>query len=184
MAGSLQDQLLKAGLVGAQQVRDSKRKSHKKRKQAGNKGKNAGDNISLAQAYGQRSQQEKSERDRELNRKREEAKRRKEIKTRLRQIIVSNALNDKQAEIARHFEHKGKIRKIYLTTEQQKGLNTGRLGIVYFGGRYFLLDAARVEKVAAVDETAVALSGIAVQSEDGGSDEHYAQFKVPDDLMW
>lgn len=183
MAGSLRDQLLKAGLVSNQQVRESKRNQHKKRKQAGNKGKNA-DGISLAQAYGKRSQHEKLERDRELNRKREEAKRRKEIKARLRQIIVSNALNDKQAEIARHFEHNGKIRKIYLTTEQQKRLTAGRLGIVYFAGRYYLLDAERVDKVAAVDAAAVALMLGAGPADDESGDAHYAQFEVPEDLMW
>ena len=184
MAGSLRDQLLKAGLVSNQQVRDSKRKNHKKRKQAGNKGKQADEGISLAQAYGQRSQQEKSERDRELNRKREEAKRRKEIKARLRQIIVGNSQNDQNADVARHFEHNGKIRKIHLTARQQEGLNAGRLGIVYFAGRYYLLDTQQVEKVAAIDETAVALMVSAGQPEDETVDEHYANFKVPDDLMW
>ena len=181
MAGSLRDQLLKAGLVSNQQVRDSKRKSHKKRKQAGNK---SGEGISLAQAYGQRSQQEKSERDRELNRQREEAKRRKEVKARLRQIIVGNALNDKTAEIARHFEYKGKIRKIYLTADQQKGLNAGRLGIAYFAGRYYLLDGERIATVGEVDQPSVALFISAEDSTDENEDQEYAQFKVPDDLMW
>jgi uncharacterized protein YaiL (DUF2058 family) len=184
MAGSLQDQLLKAGLVSDQQVRDSRRKKHKKRKQASAKGKQTGEDISLAKAYGQRAQTEKAERDRELNLKREEARRRKEIKAQLRQLILPNALNDKAAEIQRHFEFKGKIRKIYLTEDQQKGLNSGRLGIAYFGGRYYLLESERISKVAAVDEAAVALLVSSDSSNDEPIDEHYSQFQVPDDLMW
>lgn len=184
MAGSLRDQLLKAGLVSKQQVRDSKRKSHNKRKQVSNKGENAVEGISLAQAYGQRSQQEKRERDQELNRKREEAKRRKEIKAQLRQVIVSNSLNDKKAEIARHFEHNGKIRKLYINKDQQTGLNSGRFGIAYLAGRYYLLDGERIAKVAAIEGSAVALHISGDQTAAESDDQEYTQFKVPDDLMW
>ena len=120
MTGSLQEQLLKAGLVNKQQVNDARKKKSKQFK----KGKQKNE-PSLAKAYADRKQAERKERDQELNRRREEAKRRKELKEQLKKIIVPASKNKKTAEIARFFEFARKIRKIL-----EKLLFYGRFGAV------------------------------------------------------
>ena len=60
------------------------------------------------------------ERDQELNRKREEERRRRERNNQLKQLVMPNARNDAKAELPRHFEHNGKIRKLYVTSAQQE----------------------------------------------------------------
>jgi len=178
MTGSLQEQLLKAGLVNKQQVNDARKKKSKQFK----KGKQKNE-PSLAKAYAQRQHAERKERDQELNRRREEAKRRKELKEQLKKIIVPASKNKNNAEIARFFEFARKIRKIYVTEAQQNALNDGRLGIAYHAGRHHLVEAEVIERVKALNPDAVSFFAPDV-NEDEDMDEHYAQFEVPDDLTW
>ena len=181
--GSLQDQLLKAGLVSEQQLKENRSKKRKTRKR--NKGKKESSEPSLAAAYAKRAQQEKTERDRELNRRREEARKRKERKAQLRQLIVPNRRNDDAADVPRHFDYLGKIRKLYVTKRQFEDVNTGRLAIVYHAGRFHLLERAHIDKVMAIDPAVVAFdakaSGSADDVAEGYEDE---KFQVPDDLIW
>lgn len=179
MTGSLQDQLLKSGLVTKQQIRDSRKKKSKSFK----KGKQTRTEPSLAEAYAQKKNVERKERDKELNRRREEARRRKELKEKLRQLIVPAAKNDPKAEIPRFFEFASKIRKIYVTAQQQKALNSGELGIAYHAGRHYVVESAIITKVKALNKDAVSFFAPDV-SEDSDQDEYYAKFEVPDDLQW
>jgi uncharacterized protein YaiL (DUF2058 family) len=71
---------------------------------------------------------------------------------------------------------KGRIRKIYVTAEQLKALNSGDLGIVYLSGGYHLLPAEQVESVRQ-------LSAQHVPDLSVGSDED-GDYPVPDDLVW
>lgn len=179
--GSLQDQLLKSGLVSEQKLKESRSKKRKQRKAS--KGKGA--EPSLAQAYAQRARQEQQERDRELNRRREEARRRRELKARLKQLIVPNALNQTDAPKPRYFDHNGKIRKLYVTPEQLAGVNKGSTGIAYFGGRYYLIPAEALRKVHEIEPSAVGFFAPFTEeneaAEDGYEDEKY---QIPDDLTW
>lgn len=182
--GSLQDQLLKAGLVNKQQLRQAKSKKHKARKGKGKKAAAQGE-PSLAAAYAARAKEEKVQRDRELNQRREEARRRRELKARLRQIILASSQNDKAADVPRHFQFGGKIRRIYTTKPQQSAINSGRLGIAYHAGRYHVVDAATIARIGELDEGAVAYfassDGGDSDAADGYDDD---RFKVPDDLIW
>ena len=179
MTGSLQDQLLKSGLVTKQQIRDSRKKKSKSFK----KGKQTNKEPSLAEAYAQKKNAERKDRDRELNRRREEARRRKELKEKLRQLILPAAKNDTKADTPRFFEFASKIRKIYVTEAQQKALNKGELGIAYHAGRHYVVEAAIITKVKALNENAVSFFAPDV-SDNSDEDEYYAKFEVPDDLQW
>ncbi len=179
MTGSLQDQLLKSGLVTKQQIRDSRKKKSKSFK----KGKQTSTEPSLAEAYAKKKNVERKERDRELNRRREEARRRKELKEKLRQLILPASKNDPKAEIARFFEFASKIRKIYVTDKQQKALNDGDLGIAYHAGRHYVVEADVITKIKALNKDAVSFFAPDVTDEND-EDEYYAKFEVPDDLQW
>ncbi len=150
MSGSsLQDQLLKLGLVKKKPAAATRRTPRKPA--AGGE-----DSISLARAYSERSRVEQRERSEAARRKREEEDRRRAVNARLVELVPPNARNEPQAEEARYFEYAGKIRKLLVTPAQQDGLNQGVLGIVSFKGRYYILEAPLIARVREIKPEALA----------------------------
>lgn len=139
--------------------------------------------IDLARAYAIRAQKEKDERIEAERRKQEAARLRREAKAKLAALLKDRALNDPAAEIARHFEYGGKIKRIYVTDDQLKALNAGELGVVQLDGRYLLVTAALLAEAEAIFAQAVALK---VDPHASAGDDPYAdpQYRVPDDLVW
>ncbi|MCC8363426.1 DUF2058 family protein [Lysobacter sp. A6] len=139
--------------------------------------------IDLAKAYAIRAQKEKDERIEAERLKQEEARKRREAKAALSAFLQGKGLNVADAEIARHFEYGGKIKRIYVTEDQLKRLNAGELGVVQENGRYMLVDAATLVEAETIFAPAVALK---VDPNAPAQDDPYAdpQYQVPDDLVW
>ena len=139
--------------------------------------------MDLAKAYAIRAQREKEERIEAERVKQEEARLRREAKAKLAELIKDKALNDKEADIARHFEYGGKIKRIYVNEAQLKQLNAGELGVLQLEGRYQLVTAALLAEAEAIFAPAVALK---VDPNAAAGDDPYAdpQYQVPDDLVW
>ena len=141
------------------------------------------EDIDLAKAYAIRAQREKDERIEAERLKQEEARQRREAKAALAEFLKDKARNDANAEIARHFEYGGKIKRIYVTQAQLKALNAGELGVVQLDGRYVLVDAETLAKAESIFAPSVALK---VDPNASAQDDPYAdpQYQVPDDLVW
>ena len=139
--------------------------------------------MDLAKAYAIRAQKEKDERIEAERLKQEEARLRREAKARVDELFKGKALNDANAEIARHFPYGGKIKRIHVTAEQLKALNAGELGVVQQNGRYLLVTAALLAEAEAIFPACVALK---VDPDAPAEDDPYAdpQYQVPDDLVW
>jgi len=139
--------------------------------------------MDLAKAYAIRAQKEKDERIAAEREKQEQARQRREAKARLAELLAGKGLNDPAAEVARHFEYGGKIKRIHVTPAQLKALNAGELGVVQLDGRYLLVDAALLAQAEAIFAPAVALR---VDPAAPVADDPYAdpRFQVPDDLVW
>ena len=139
--------------------------------------------IDLAKAYAIRAQKEKDERIEAERLKQEQARERREAKAKLAALLKDQALNDPAAEIARHFDYGGKIKRIHVTPAQLKALNAGELGVVQLDGRYLLVTAALLEQAAVIFPPAIALK---VDPTAPAADDPYAdpQYQVPDDLVW
>ncbi|WP_454830621.1 DUF2058 domain-containing protein [Pseudoxanthomonas wuyuanensis] len=152
-------------------------------KNAGGKPPRSSGEIDLAKAYAIRAQREKDERIEAERRKQEEARLRREAKARLESLLKDKALNDPDAEIARHFPYGGKIKRIYVNQTQLKALNAGKLGVVQQNGRYLLVTAELLAQAEAVFAPSVALK---VDPAAPAADDPYAdpQYQVPDDLVW
>lgn len=196
MSNSLRDQLLGLGFTAPRPEPRPKRETPKPAGK-GAKPAHAGkpkpqqhrpqrrDDIDLAKAYAIRAQKEKDERIEAERLKQEEARRRREAKARLAELLQGKALNAgiDEADHVRHFEYGGKIKRVHVTAAQLKALNAGELGVVQLDGRYLLVDAATLAQAAAVFAPAVALrvDPDAPAREDPYSDPAY---QVPDDLMW
>ena len=139
--------------------------------------------IDLAKAYAIRAQKEKDERIEAERLKQESARIKREAKARVTDLLKDKALNAPDAELTRHFEYNGKIRRIHVTGVQLKSLNAGELGVVQLDGRYLLVDAALAGEVHALLPKLIALL---VDPNAPVTDDPYAdpQFQVPDDLVW
>ncbi|WP_129135975.1 DUF2058 family protein [Luteimonas sp. YGD11-2] len=141
------------------------------------------EDIDLAKAYAIRAQKEKDERIAAEKQKQEEARLRREARARLATLLDGKALNREDAEIARHFEYGGKIKRIYVTADQLQALNAGELGVAQLNGRYLLVTAAVLAEAEAVFAPSVALR---VDPDAPAGDDPYAdpKYQVPDDLVW
>lgn len=179
MADSLQDQLLALGLA---KDRKSARK-HKPRKNRGQSrsatptqvDKNRGE-MSLDKAWALREKEEKRSAAQRRARKIEEDRKRREINKAIKAIVESHRLNRADAEVARNFLYRERIRKVYVTPDQNKALASGELGLVYLSGGYHLLPAERVEAVRKIAADHVV--------DLGGDEPEDEEFPVPDDLVW
>jgi uncharacterized protein YaiL (DUF2058 family) len=141
------------------------------------------EDIDLAKAYAIRAQREKDERIETERLKQEDARKRREAKAALAEFLKDKARNDANAEIARHFEYGGKIKRIYVTDVQLKALNAGEMGVVQLDGRYVLVDAQTLAQAEAIFAPSLALK---VDPNASAQDDPYAdpQYQVPDDLVW
>ncbi len=139
--------------------------------------------IDLAKAYAIRAQKEKDERIEAERIKQEDARLRREAKAKLTAMLKDRALNDPSADIARHFDYGGKIKRVYVTAPQLKALNAGELGVVQLDGRYLVVTASTLTDAATIFPPSVALK---VDPDARAEDDPYAdpQYQVPDDLVW
>jgi uncharacterized protein YaiL (DUF2058 family) len=186
MAGSLRDQLLKSGLVDdkkAKQVAKEKRDEFKQQKQAG---KNAPTAADIARERAAREQAERAERDREINRKKQENAARKALYIEARQLISSNRIERKGGELPYRFRDGTKIEKIYVTDVLQQQLARGQTGIARIGKEYVLVPAETMHRLKErdADNRTGMWVALASAAEKPAEDDPYAQFQVPDDLTW
>lgn len=178
MGSSLRDQLLKAGLVNEQQVKQARSSKRKKAKRVGAQ---AGpDQESRRRA--QQAAAEKARRDSELNRQRQEEARRKAEENELRQLIHTNRIPRGEGDVAYSFLDGGSVKRIYVTADQQRKLAKGNLAVVRQDTGYELVLPEIAERIGARDESLLILFN--KPGEDGDEDGDYADYKVPDDLMW
>ena len=139
--------------------------------------------MDLAKAYAIRAQKEKEERIEAERLKQEQGRLRREAKAAVEVLLKDKPLNHPDADIARHFEYGGKIKRVHVTADQLKALNAGELGVVQQNGRYLLVSSELLAQAEALFPQCVALK---VDPNAPGEDDPYAdpRFQVPDDLVW
>ena len=181
---SLQEQLLKAGLVDQKKLaraeQEKNRRASSTRKQRGKKG-------APPDPARQQAQAKKAQRDRELNQKRQQEARRKERAAQAKQLIENNRQDRAQGELPYSFVYRSKVKKIYITEAQRAQLVAGQLAIVTLvtneGRRFELVPRTVAEKIRERDESFVVDLG-EPEKVDSGEDDPYADYQVPDDLIW
>jgi len=171
--------LLKAGLVDNKKANKIKKI---KRKQARQKQKNKIETADEAKLAAQRSQAEKVVRDRQLNQQRKAEAERKAIAAQVRQLIEMNRQPREDGDRAYSFTDGALVKRIHVTETQLKQLSNGRLCIVSLDEQYELIPTLVAEKIQQRDETTQILSNQSTEMPD--EDDPYADYQVPDDLMW
>lgn len=178
MAGSLKDQLLKTGLANNKQAR---RAEHEKRqtRTRRDKGEAVEDVTELARA----SREAQAERSRALNAEREEQARARALVAQVAQLVSQHRLERAGGESAYQFVDERKVRKLYVKADMVEPLSRGRLAIVRQGEGYEVVvaDIARRLRERLPEVVVLLHEGKEAMP---AEDDPYADYPIPDDLMW
>ncbi|MBT3335111.1 MAG: DUF2058 domain-containing protein [Methylococcales bacterium] len=181
MGNSLSDQLLKAGLVNnakAKKVRSDKHKSLKQQR------KHKIETVNETKEQFQKQQQLKVEKDRELNRQIKEQAEKTAVLAQIKQLIDLNKLPQEPEGTAFNFSDGSKVKTLYLSDSAREYLVKGRLAIVRSGQSYQVIPAGVAEKIQQRDATLIVMVNEPDPSVNTVDDDPYADYKIPDDLIW
>ena len=179
MSASLKDQLFNTGLVTEKQLKKSKKSKYQEGKEARNGGKALVDETKIA---AEKSRASKLAKDRELNLEQNEKAQRKAISAQIKQLIQTNCLPKDSKGAAYNFSDGKKIKKIYISDDLINQLSKGHLCIVKLGDQYEVVPTPVADKIAQRDENRIVLKNEKVESTE--EDDWYADYEIPDDLMW
>ena len=188
VGNSLQDQLLKAGLVNSQQLKQTKTEKRKENRQSHGHSPAQSESRQRLQA----EVAEKARRDRELNLKRQEELRRREEENSIRQLIHAHRLSRAGGEFAFNFQDGGRLRRLYLTPEQQRSLVAGHLALVRQDAEIEMVPREIAENllsrnadlVLVLNQPEARTAPSATAPAPSDEDDPYAAYQVPDDLIW
>jgi uncharacterized protein YaiL (DUF2058 family) len=176
---SLAEQFLKAGLVDKNKVKVANQDKNQQKKVERRTGTQTVDEVRLAALETQRKN---AERARELNAQRDAAATQKAIVAQITQMVQKNRQSKGAGDIAYNFTHDNKIERLYVSAAVQAHLVAGRLVIVCQGGATELVPRIIADKIAERDASLVVR--VNKPSAEIDTDDPYADFKIPDDLMW
>lgn len=180
MAKSLQEQLLGVGLVDKKKVKKLKAESLQQ-KQKIKKGKAVPSDDSERQETLKRQRAEKTEKDRALNLERQKISEQKAVHSQIRQMIEQNKVRKDDGDIAYHFTDTKIVKKLYISQTLHNDLSYGRLAIAKLDQQYELVPEPVAVKISERDSTYILVCNNRVESVE---EDPYADFKIPDDLMW
>jgi len=184
MAGSLQDQLLGAGLIKdqkAKNIKSNKRKAEKQSRKTNTELENE------AAKLGEEAREAQRLKSQALNEERRKEKELKEITAQIRQIIEINSIFKGKGDnlVAYNFTDFNKVKAIYVTNKNHDLISRGRVAIARLKDVYHLIPAEAAVKILERDEGSIALLNDPMKNaDDTVEDDPYAEFQIPDDLMW
>mgnify|MGYP000356750789 CR=1 FL=1 len=181
---SLQDQLLKAGLTTKQKARQANSDQRKKNKQ---KRSGVAVEVSLQEQVKQeleKSKQEKQAKDNALNDAKKKQLAEKEQQHRILQILTSHQFTAPQGESVYNYSYHAVVKKLYVDEVTHKALVNGRLALCGFNDATYIVTRETAEKIATLDNTIILVKNDKVDNYQVDEDDPYADYQIPDDLMW
>ncbi|MFT5699473.1 MAG: hypothetical protein ACI8ZB_002333 [Desulforhopalus sp.] len=183
MGKSFQDQLLALGLVNKQKAKETKKKQHHSKKTQGKTSRNkqvVDENVLLAQ----QAEEKKKARARKLNAERDAKLKKREEAAQIKQFVEQNRIEKDDKGIAYRFSVAGKIQRIFVPKDVADRLSDGRLGIVVLADQFEVLPRTVVEKITNINKRMVAILNERTGDDMDDPDDPYAEYKIPDDLVW
>lgn len=181
---SLQDQLLKAGLTTKQKARQANSDARKKNKQ---KRSGVKHELSLQEQVKQELAQKKAEKakkDAELNEQKNQQLLQKETYLRILQILQHHQLSKIDGETEYNYTFNNKVKKLLVDNVTHKALVNGRLAVCGLDETTYVVTSETAEKIATLDSSVILVQNDKVESDNLDEDDPYAEFQIPDDLMW
>ena len=192
MAGSLQDQFLAAGLIKKQKANNIKTAKKKAVKQSR---ANKTELVDEAAELAKKAQEEQRLKSQALNKEKKLAAEEKAIQAQNRQIVELNSIKKGPKEmseddlVAYNFTSDKKIKTMHISPQNHDLVARGKIAIARLldgsDEAFYLIPAEAASKISERDEKVIVLlNNSPVQSDDVDTDDPYADFEVPDDLMW
>jgi uncharacterized protein len=177
MSNAFKEQLLKAGLADAKKLKAVKKEKHQQKVQAGKKQTV----VNEASVLAEQKRQQQIERDRQLNQQKQAVLQQKAIAAQVKQLISNNTIKA-QGEVAYNFTDGKLVKRLYVSNKQHDELSRGLLAIAKLDEQYALVPTAVAEKIQQRQSDSIVVLNVKQQQLD--EDDPYADFKIPDDLMW
>jgi len=171
---TLKEQLHKAGLINSKKLAKAKKSSALTRE--------AKEAVEL-------NKKAQLERDKALSEQQKQAALAKEYKAQIKQLIEMNRIVISKGDVGYHFPVNNVVKKIYVDKTTQAQLISGRLAIARLASakngedEYAIIPAVVANKIAQRDGSYIVLSS-ELSQEAQDEEDPYADFVVPDDLMW
>lgn len=183
MANALQDQLLKAGLASKQKVRDVKTQKRRDKKSKVDDGSSALKQQIAEQKLAQ------AKKDKTLNEQRFAAATEKgQVRGLISEFAKFAITVSRDAELKFNYTLENKIYSVYITDKIQADLLNGTLGIIRHEDKSYIVPHKLAERVKLLVPQwcgylwdKAAKDSVAQVS---GADDPYADYAIPDDLMW
>jgi len=179
MGSSLQEQFLKMGLVDKKKANEAKKQKHNQKKL----GKKQ-DDINDIATMTKKGLAEKKKQDQQLNKKKIAAREAKEATAKARQLIDTHKITLEKGDVPYKFKDNNTIKKIYLSNKIIDNLVNAKIGIVKQAGEYQLVPADIIYKIRELNKKLVILLNAPSSKNTSEDDDPYADYQVPDDLMW
>ncbi len=183
MANALQDQLLKAGLASKQKVRDVKTQKRRDKKSKVDDGSSALKQQIAEQKLAQ------AKKDKALNEQRFAAATEKgQVRGLISEFAKFAITVSRDAELKFNYTLENKIYSVYITDKIQADLLNDTLGIIRHEDKSYIVPHKLAERVKLLVPQwcgylwdKAAKDSVAQVS---GADDPYADYAIPDDLMW
>lgn len=181
---SLQDQLLKAGLTTKQKTRQANVDKRKKNKQ---KRSGVQHGASLQEQVKQdllKAKADKQIKDTALNDQKQQQLADKELVLRIKQILTHHQIKNVKGESEYNYTFENKIKKLPLDAVTHRALVNGRLALCGLEEVTYLVTRETAEKLSELDKNVVLVQNDQTHDESIDEEDPYADFQIPDDLMW
>ena len=176
---SLQDQLLKAGLVSKDKATKAK---SAKRKQAKINKKHKIEMVDESKEAAEKAMKEQAEKARLLNQEKNDKAEQVAIIAQIKQLIEVNQQNQGKPEVSFNFTDDNKIKKLEVSNKIHKHITNGLLAIARYNKQYSLVPKMVAEKI--IQRSQDFIIDLNLEIEEVIEDDPYADYQIPDDLMW
>ena len=181
MAKTLQEQLLSMGLTDKKKAKQAEKQKKKNVKEA----RNGAEVVDEAKVLADKAKQDKLSRDKVLNAEKKAAADEKAIGAQIKQLIKMNTISV-NGDVAYNFTAGTKIKKIYVNDDIQDRLSRGKLAIAspeQDNKSFAVIPLGVAEKIRQRDQECFIYIAES-QADEVEEDDPYADYKIPDDLMW
>jgi len=131
-----------------------------------------------------KSKTEKQAKDNALNDQKKQLLAEKEQGLRIKQILTHQQIKNVKGDNEYNYTFNNKIKKLPLDAMTHKALVNGRLSLCGLNEMTYIVTRETAEKLAELNPNVVLVQNDKVIDNQVDEDDPYADYQIPDDLMW
>ena len=178
---SLQEQLMKSGLINKQKGQQAQTEKRRKAKQKKKKGTVE---VSEVQISINEQKEQQKQKDIQTNRQNQAELDVRAAHGKLIQMIAQHCEKNYQGEIDYHFTYDNKVKRIAVNDTTQQGLIRGLLAICVLNEAFYLINKEAAAILTEIDPSVLVALHDKKEPLLAQEDDPYADFAIPDDLIW